>query len=125
MRYRSTVDNIFAIQAMVISSMIIVVFLALVPVIYNSTNYMLNRYIVAGIVQSPPVSKLTLVASENSTSGAQKFAIVLEDRIINCSSTQCAALPVGARVQFSCYQEWNVFVPNEEECRFEKILKNE
>lgn len=92
----------------------------------NTCNSVANRYTVEGTVTGEVGSKLNLTSGENGSSGTTKYSVPLETatgpKIVNCTSTQCAALQEGQRVELSCYEEFHFTVPNEEECRFTRLL---
>ncbi len=87
----------------------------------NGFNSLFGRYEVRGTVTAAPQSKTT--GGENGLS--TKFSIRLKtpegERIINCSSTQCASLSPQDSVTLSCFEEWHLSSPNEEECRFVQL----
>lgn len=100
--------------------------------ICNSPRAIFGRYSVEGVVVGPPGSKSSFTVGSRSSMGAgtQKFSVPLDtngdsraDRIVNCSSTQCASLADGDRVVLSCFSEWHATVPNEEECRFDHLAQ--
>jgi MFS superfamily sulfate permease-like transporter len=95
---------------------------AIVPSVVNTTNYVTNRHTVKGTVEAVPSSKLTLGGSNGKVTGAEKYAVRIDNKIYNCTNTQCSQLQPGDQVELSCYEEWHVFTPNEQECRFIGLL---
>jgi hypothetical protein len=88
----------------------------------NVWNETMERYDVTGTVQAVPTSRMRISGDAQRVRGAEKYAIFLEDRIVNCSSTQCGALVPGQRVVLSCYSEWHLWTPDEVECRFAGLM---
>lgn len=88
----------------------------------NPMKSVFMRYEVQGEVLDAPNGKTFGNAKSGITT---KFAVRLEtddgERIVNCTSTQCASLAVGDEVVLSCYVEWHLAEPNEEECRFDRL----
>jgi len=89
----------------------------------NTVKSVIARYTIEGTVVAVPGAKMRMGEGTET-----KFGINLDTnegpRIVNCSSTQCASLVPGNRVSFSCFEEVHAFEPNEEECRFDKLLAN-
>lgn len=87
----------------------------------NQVNSCIDRYEITGTVTAPPEGKT--FGSEGGLT--EKFSIRLKigtaERIVNCSSTQCASLAVDDVVILSCYEEFHWSEPNEEECRFVRL----
>lgn len=95
-------------------------------------NSLLRRYDVVGTVAKPPDAKVSI----GTEGGSSKFAVTLggieapnrppafrgDYGIVNCDSTQCATLEPGSRVALSCFEEWALAAPNEEECRFARVV---
>jgi len=109
--------------ALVIAALV-VVFLLLVPcACYNPVASAVARYDVNGTVESAPSSKMSMIMTKEGGSGSQKYAVRVDGTIYNCSSTQCSQLVEGDEVTLSCYREWHLFEPDEEECRFQSLSK--
>ncbi len=89
----------------------------------NAYNGTLARYDVTGEVKAPPQGK---TFGGGDTKLTTKFSIRLQTEqgevIVNCDSTQCASLNPGDNVLLSCFEEWHLTEPNEQECRFDKLL---
>lgn len=91
----------------------------------NTVRSVAFRYEVIGAVDHEPEGKTFGSAESGMTT---KFSVRLKDSegrisIVNCTSTQCASLSVGDKVQLSCYNEWNGFVqPTEIECRYDALI---
>lgn len=95
-------------------------------------NSFLRRYDLSGTVAKPSEARIS-IGKETSSA---KFAVTLDEieapnrpaafagdfGIVNCDSTQCASLDVGSRVALSCFDEWHLASPNEEECRFVRVV---
>lgn len=96
-------------------------FLVLIPHCYSNSGSVLARYEVSGTVDGEVQGK-SFIQDGNSYS---KFSVPLQTDsgkvIVNCDSTQCASLSIGDKVTLSCYQQKHLFMPNETECRFEKL----
>lgn len=86
---------------------------------WNAGKSYVARYDVTGTVRGTGSKPF---ASEGGT----KFSVNLDTdagpKIVNCTSTQCGSLLPGQRVLFSCFEEAHFMEPNEEECRFDKLL---
>jgi len=89
--------------------------------IINGPRSVVSRYEVIGTVVGETGTKIKIGEGQEA-----KFSVNISTesgpKIVNCTSTQCAALQEGQRVQFSCYEEFHLTEPNEEECRFDKLL---
>ncbi len=89
----------------------------------SGVNSLANRYEVQGVLKAPPGSKQRFGGGE---AGETKYSLNLSTdagpKIVNCTSTQCASLAVGDSVALSCYTEVHISEPNEEECRFDRLL---
>lgn len=89
--------------------------------IINGPRSVFSRYDVSGIVTAEPGIKI-----KTGEGAESKYAINLDTtsgpKIVNCTSTQCSTLQIGQRVSLSCYEELHLSEPNEEECRFDKLL---
>lgn len=96
------------------------------PALVNVGASVANRYDVEGVVAGEVHGKMRISTGKNGMSGTEKFSVPLmvggTKRIINCTNTQCASLVDGDHVRFSCYWEWHVFTPSEEECRYAEML---
>lgn len=114
-RGQGTLKAIIGLLALAAAAVIVVISLM------NGGKSIISRYDVEGTVTTAPGVKQKF--GEGSEA---KFAINLETAsgpvIVNCTSTQCSSLAVGQRVRLSCYEETHISAPNEEECRFDKLL---
>ena len=105
--------------------------LALPLMFWNGWASTMSRYDITGTVNAPVAGKLKLAEGQ----GTEKFAVSLTDAqgsrlggadlILNCASTQCSSLQPGHRVQLDCFTEWHFWSPDEEECRFARLLPSE
>ncbi len=97
------------------------------PFFVNGYRATMARYNIHGDVNGEVQSKMRVNGAEGIVAGEEKFAVPLEAPdgpiIVNCTSTQCGALSEGQRVELSCYLEWHMFVPEEQECRFSRMLR--
>lgn len=126
MHYRSHPSMGDGAGLVILVTLPLIVFTVVILGSVNGYRAVFARYDVTGTVMSEPGTKLRISAKRD---GEAKFAVSLDttgdgaaDRVVNCTSTQCVALPVGSRVVLSCYEEWHVVEPNEEECRFSRML---
>ncbi len=97
--------------------------------INNGLRSTIGRSHLVGDVTAVPAAKFGpgIVGSPSAGANFTKFAVNLRlddgtETIINCSSTQCAVLQPGQRVELSCYNERHWWEPNEVECRYSKLL---
>ena len=105
---------------------VLIPLLFFIPFLYveatNSINSVAKRYTIEGSIDGEVGSKLKLSSEGNGTT---KYSVPLRIGsgrvIINCTSTQCDALKENDLAVFSCYEEWHLFTPNEEECRFKQL----
>ncbi|HRH32303.1 MAG TPA: hypothetical protein PLK06_03170 [bacterium] len=100
----------------------IVISLIAVPFTINPVKAFFMRYEVQGRVLDAPKGKTFGNAESGITT---KFSVRLQteggEQIVNCTSTQCASLAPGDKVVLSCFVEWHLAEPNEEECRFDRL----
>lgn len=119
--YSSSRRGESSIQA--ILALLVLLFLAgfILLGLMNGGKSLISRYDVVGTVTAAPGVKLKLGEGQET-----KFGISLDTesgpKIVNCTSTQCSSFAIGQRVKLSCYEETHVSEPNEEECRFDRLL---
>lgn len=119
------------IEVVILAAIFLVVLAFALPLsveVVNAAKATMGRYEVVGTVVGHAGSKVSFLAGQSGTFGAQKFSVSLDtnsdgkmDRIVNCTSAQCASLEAGVAVVFSCFEEWHLFTPNEEECRYSSL----
>lgn len=99
------------------------------PNCYRST---MKRYDIEGTVSG----EIGMKQRFNQEGGETKYSVNLVDitapsrpsefrsdeSIVNCNATQCATLRPEQRVRLNCYAEFHWIEPDEEECRFTKII---
>ncbi len=88
----------------------------------NTVKSVTSRYDVVGTVQGQVGSKMFAAGEGGETKFSVKIKTDSGPKVVNCTSTQCGTLADGDRVQFSCFLEEHFSEPDEEECRFDKLL---
>lgn len=116
--YRSQQNRMRIISGLVIAAVVALAVLCGI----NPAKAVFMRYEIQGEVLDAPKGKTFGDAESGITT---KFSVRLQteggERIVNCTSTQCASLAPGDNVVLSCYVEWHLAEPNEEECRFDRL----
>ncbi|MDQ5952533.1 MAG: hypothetical protein QG626_662 [Patescibacteria group bacterium] len=101
---------------------VIVILLTAIPFSINPIRAAFLRYEVQGEVLDAPKGKtFGNAASGITTEFSVRLRIGDEERIVNCASTPCASLTPGDNVVLSCFEEWYLSAPNEEECQYDRL----